>query len=99
MKHPLFIYFIVTVLLTGIQYAEADDPSCVRIPCLGQCISKEEAAGKVTPMLCMQAYTCYNNVECTRLDDGKCGWKETPELKDCLAAKSKPFIVPGASQQ
>ncbi len=76
------------VIIAGIQPVAADDASCMRMPCLGKCISKEEARGKVFPMHCLQQHVCYEGVECTRLEDGRCGWKETPALAACIADKS-----------
>ncbi len=65
--------------------AQADDSACMRINCLGKCVSRAEMEGKAIPALCMRQAQCYNDVECTVLADGKCGWKETPEMKACLA--------------
>ena len=76
------------ILLSGVLSARADDGQCVRNNCLGTCISKQEALGKMVPMICHQNYVCYQDVECMKLDSGKCGWKETAELKSCLAEKA-----------
>ena len=96
MKHISSIGFFlaILILICAIQPAGADDASCVRMPCLGKCMSKEDVAGKAFPMFCMQQSACYKDVECTRLDDGKCGWKETPELTACLADKSNNAPTP-----
>ncbi len=82
---PLF--FLIVFLIAG--NACADDIDCVRNNCLGTCITKEEALHKIMPMICMAQYSCYQDAECLKLENGKCGWKETPQLKACIAEKTK----------
>lgn len=83
----LFLVFAITM-----NNAIADDGKCVRNNCLGTCISIKEALGKPVPMLCKQDYVCYQDVECMQLDNGKCGWKETPQMKACLAEKAAEVL-------
>lgn len=102
MQIHLFLRAFLAIMIIGAAPLSAtaeDDPGCVRLSCLGKCISKEEAEGKAIPMLCMRQYSCYNGVDCAKLEDGKCGWKETPQLKACLAEKSGPILAPNAQQQ
>lgn len=35
-------------------------------------------------------YACYRSAICERGADGKCAWRDTPELKSCLAGQTKP---------
>ena len=86
---PTIFLVAIFIAIAPIKQAQADDPSCMRMPCLGKCMSREEAQGKVFPAYCLQQYSCYEGVECTVLGEGKCGWKETPELAACLADKSQ----------
>jgi hypothetical protein len=101
MKYHPSIRFLIAVLamVAAIPCAKADGSSCVSIPCLGKCISKEEAAGKAIAMLCMRQSACYKDAECTRLAGGECGWKETPELAACLADTSKNTPSPPPLQK
>lgn len=85
------------LLLTLALPARTDDDACVRMPCLGKCLSREETKGRAFPMLCMQQYACYEGVECAKGDDGKCGWKETPKMQACLKDKTA-FAPPAAAQ-
>lgn len=80
-------FFLILVLAAGgLPFPGlADDPSCARIDCLGKCVSKEDRNHMAIPMLCMQSYRCYKNIDCTVLEDGKCGWKKTPEFDECIA--------------
>jgi hypothetical protein len=96
-----FRFIIATlVLMTGASVAKAeDDPSCVRMPCLGKCMSKEDTEGKAFPMLCLAQSACYDHVDCTKRDDGSCGWKGTPELDACIVEKSKLPFAPMQMQR
>jgi hypothetical protein len=89
-RHSCALLLIAVLALMPIvpPAMATDDPSCMRLPCLGKCASRKDMEGKAIPMLCMRQSNCYNNVDCTILDDGKCGWKGTPELAACLADKS-----------
>lgn len=85
-KWFLLSFLLLNSIAVG---AIADDPDCVRNNCLGTCISKQEALGKRVPMFCKPQYVCYKDVECVKLDNGKCGWKETPQMKACITEKTK----------
>jgi len=91
--------FIVVVLLAVIGFslqAMADDESCVRMECLGKCFNLEDTEGKAFSMLCLQQSICYRGVECAKLDDGNCGWVQTPELDACLADMADKSIIPNS---
>ena len=95
MNTSRFIRFcmMVFVALAFSTLARAvDDPSCMRVDCLGRCGSKEEMKGKAIPMLCMAKSVCYQKVDCTIQANGKCGYTETPELAECLAQKGRPPV-------
>ncbi len=49
------------------------------------CVSAEEASTIVTTCEYRSEYACYKEASCEPQVDGKCGWTETPELKQCLA--------------
>ena len=60
---------------------------CAVAGCSGQlCISAEEAAqgGGVSTCEFRAEYACYREANCRPQSDGKCGWDQTPELKQCL---------------
>jgi len=92
--YALFLIAVLALMPVVPPAMAADDPSCMRLPCLGKCASRKDMEGKAIPMLCMRHSSCYNNVDCTILDDGKCGWKETPELAACLADKPRGMPMP-----
>jgi hypothetical protein len=49
------------------------------------CVSAEEAATIVTTCEYRAEYACYREASCEPQADGRCGWTETPELRQCLA--------------
>jgi hypothetical protein len=49
------------------------------------CTDAGEAAQIVTTCEYRAEYACYQGVKCERQSDGKCGWTQTPALKQCLA--------------
>lgn len=69
--------------------AQVDDTACVRNNCMGTCISRDEALHKATPMICHADYSCYQDIECAKKDDGNCSWEENQQFKDCIAQKKK----------
>jgi len=59
---------------------------CAVAGCSGQlCVSADEAGNTVTDCMYRAEYACYTEASCEPQADGKCGWTETPELKQCLA--------------
>jgi len=57
---------------------------CVKSGCSGTlCVE----AGKEVITTCeyKAEYGCYQSATCGRQPSGDCGWKQTPELKACLA--------------
>lgn len=57
------------------------------------CVSADEAANMVTTCEYRAEYACYREASCEPQSDGKCGWTETAELKQCLA--NPPMIEGG----
>lgn len=49
------------------------------------CVSAEEAGDMVTTCEYRAEYACYQEASCEPQTDGKCGWTQTAELKQCLA--------------
>lgn len=49
------------------------------------CVSAGEASTIVTTCEYRADYACYREASCEPQPDGKCGWTETAELKQCLA--------------
>lgn len=59
---------------------------CAVAGCSGQlCVSADEAGGIVTTCEFKSEYACYREASCETQSNGKCGWTETDELKQCLA--------------
>lgn len=60
---------------------------CAVAGCSGQlCVSAEEASTIVTTCEYRDEYACYAEASCEPQADGKCGWTQTNELKQCLAS-------------
>ena len=95
MRHFLTVFFLcICAFASG---GRADDHGCVRNNCMGTCITREEALGKMIPMICRAEFACYQDAECVKKEDGSCGWTETQQLKDCIAQKkkdAKPSLSP-----
>lgn len=59
---------------------------CAVAGCSGQlCVSADEAGDVVTTCEYRSEYACYKEASCEPQADGKCGWTQTAELKQCLA--------------
>ena len=59
---------------------------CAVAGCSGQlCVSADEAGDIVTTCEFRAEYACYREASCEPQANGKCGWTETKELKQCLA--------------
>ncbi|MEK7180345.1 MAG: Gmad2 immunoglobulin-like domain-containing protein [Patescibacteria group bacterium] len=54
---------------------------CKPTGCSGQICSDEDVA---TTCEWSPVYSCYQNAECKRQNNGKCGFTETPELTSCV---------------
>ena len=59
---------------------------CAVAGCSGQlCVSADEAGDIVTTCEYRAEYACYREASCEPQANGKCGWTDTAELKQCLA--------------
>ena len=59
---------------------------CAVAGCSGElCVSAEEAKSVVTTCEFKAEYVCYKGAVCERGAGGKCGWRQTQELRNCLA--------------
>lgn len=59
---------------------------CAVAGCSDQlCVSTDEASTIVTTCEYRAEYSCYKDASCEPQADGKCGWTQTNELKQCLA--------------
>ena len=56
------------------------------------CVSAEEAPTIMTTCEFKDEYMCYAEASCEPQSDGKCGWTQTEELKQCLA--NPPEVTP-----
>lgn len=76
------------------------DSDCGTGGCSGQvCTTAAEAAGIITTCEYRAEYDCLKLTSCGCVE-GKCAWKETPELKSCLdAVKSQQQLPPQKQPQ
>lgn len=59
---------------------------CAVAGCSGQlCVSADEAGNIMTTCEYRAEYACYREASCEPQANGKCGWTESTELKQCLA--------------
>src|SRR3989344_5831665 len=59
---------------------------CAVAGCSGQlCVSADEAGDIITTCEYRAEYACYREASCEPQENGKCGWTQTAELKQCLA--------------
>jgi len=65
---------------------------CAVAGCSGQlCVSAAEAEGIVTTCEFKAEYACYREASCEPQANGRCGWTQSAELKQCIAqAKLAP---------
>ena len=71
---------------------------CAVAGCSGQlCVSAEEAENMFTTCEFRPEYACYREASCEPQADGKCGWTETAELRQCLA--NPPALDEGGEPQ
>ena len=71
---------------------------CAVAGCSGQlCVSAEEAGDIFTTCEFRPEYACYREASCEPQANGKCGWTETAELRQCLA--NPPALDEGGEPQ
>lgn len=65
---------------------ERGGPGCMVAGCSGQlCVNEGDEVNIITTCEWRSEYQCYENARCEKQPNGKCGWTQTPELKQCLA--------------
>lgn len=69
------------------EMACAPAPACKKTGCSGQICSDQDIASTCE---WTEAYACYQTAICERGGDGKCGFRNTPELQSCLDSKKTP---------
>ncbi|MBN8531425.1 MAG: hypothetical protein J0L97_06140 [Alphaproteobacteria bacterium] len=83
-------FFLLAAFLTLTSAAHA---ACIPSGCSGQlCVSDKDGDGGGVVSTCewRDEYGCYQKFgECTLQKDGKCGWKPTAKLKECLKNPAK----------
>ncbi len=100
MRHFLMIVMACVILPLAACGKEKNSPSpsfdlaeaktegaCMVGGCSGQlCIRADQADGAVTTCEWTAAYGCYSQFGmCAQNADGSCGWRDTPDLRNCLA--------------
>ena len=64
--------------------------SCVRAGCSGElCVEATAANDLMTTCEFKPEYACYQEATCTFLEDGSCGFLQTPQLLECLENASQ----------
>ena len=76
--------------LKSSENAVGDYGDCVVAGCSRQlCIDEKDAPNIFTSCEFLPEYECYNNAVCERGDNGKCGWRRTDELNQCIENANK----------
>lgn len=70
--------------LSGGQSPPPAGPACVRTGCSGHICADGH---RMSTCQFRPEYACYKDAICERGSDGKCGFRQTPELASCLASK------------
>ena len=82
----LFVEEITSTFPTQLPGEGIVANGCAVSGCSGQlCVSMEEASDTFTTCEYRAEYACYAEASCEPQTDGKCGWTQTTELKQCLA--------------
>ncbi|MFN5351352.1 MAG: hypothetical protein ACK5BE_01880 [Alphaproteobacteria bacterium] len=84
MKKIIISLFVVILIGLGVFLSTKASAKCIVGGCSGElCVS--EASDGISNCMYKEAYGCYKVYgECGQQLDGKCGWKQTTELLDCL---------------
>lgn len=87
----LALIFLVLKRDRKSTYTEPDFPNrdsaqgCVRAGCSGElCVEASVANDLMSTCEFKPEYACYQEATCAVLEDGSCGFFQTPELLECL---------------
>lgn len=98
MKLKLFIFalFAIISFVAYQKYSEYSTPKITQSPnpciiggCSGQICISADNPNSITTCEVRAEYGCYKNTMCETQSNGKCGWTQTKELKQCLARYSQ----------
>jgi hypothetical protein len=78
---------------------ERNISGCIAAGCSGQLCIDRDSGGGYTTCEWKEEYACYRTAECTRQQDGKCGWTQTQELLACLGKAGDYPYIPEATPQ
>jgi hypothetical protein len=79
-----------------IQISSSVGPGCALAGCSNiVCVEEKDAADIVTTCEYRSEYACYQTARCEKQANGKCGWTQTAELKQCL---TNPPVLDGSPQ-
>ena len=81
----LFVEEITSTFPTQLPDGGIVSNGCAVTGCSGQLCVSEEASDTFTTCEYRAEYACYAEASCEPQTDGKCGWTQTTELKQCLA--------------
>lgn len=76
--------------MSGSSVSATEEFDCVVSGCNGElCVSDSSKSGEshsaFSPCIWQEKFSCYQKLgECQKIN-GKCGWRDTPDLKKCLS--------------
>lgn len=90
----MFISLFLSLLLSFLPLpADAarvkSTAACVRAGCSSQLCVDPSDAGVITTCEYRPEYACYNSARCERQRNGKCGWTQDRELRQCVKKAKK----------
>jgi hypothetical protein len=68
---------------------------CLVSGCSGELCVDANLGPIASPCIWKEEFVCYQSAKCETQSDGRCGWTQTEELKQCLAGtvKSNPPVI------
>lgn len=73
-----------TFKLTGGDNNTPDIGGCQIAGCSNQLCVESDAKNTISTCIYSPTFACYKNAKCAKQANGKCGWTQTDELKQCL---------------
>ena len=64
-------------------------PACKRAGCSGELCVAANSDQVMTVCEWQPHFACYDDAECTLQEDGRCGWTDTEQLRNCLERSSQ----------
>ena len=71
------------------EVQRGEDAGCKRAGCSRELCIEATAGFVATPCVWREHYRCYEEAECIRQVDGRCGWTQTEALRGCIENASR----------